>query len=426
MGLKKANLYFGYAFYTIGVLKLIQSIFWMVSAFSGVSNVLSGGNVDFGTLNLFVNIVQYLQIFISIGSIVMLISNLKNQPKVVIGYAIVIGDFILYFIMPKFILMYYVLFIECAVFAKAGKNVLNANAEYGPIRKIDKTAIKNSEWFYSEESKEKNNIQRKSQPQKTNKSIEEKIKEIKVWAGLESENEEYNDFTENKESNDSNILLIVGAAIIFLVIATLLFVTITRNNAKKNKVDIQKTEKEEVTETDEEVYSFGMNDYRVKENQSNNIKNEIAADERLVKIANQFNNGYLSLFAKNYGIDLGVIVFENYIYVSTTGPGLSINSKIVLDGNILSAELTNIETTNFKDDEEKAIAQYKNMVCMTVLDCVGELKGYEPGKLIETTKKAQENNYSAEREGIEVEKIPERNIVKVKINLDSDFACINY
>lgn len=141
MSVKKVNEVFGYGFFTVGVLKAVLVIFIILQ-------LLSGGHAN---TEYFTIAIGFAEIILSIGSIIMIVVNIKSQPKVIPGYLLGLGAVLIELVIPS-ILSVFAVFVECSMFMKAGAKV-KSNGESDQKYKKAKQDMKNTDWFYGENDK---------------------------------------------------------------------------------------------------------------------------------------------------------------------------------------------------------------------------------------------------------------------------------
>ena len=146
MSIRKVNEIFGYSAFAVGVLKLLLIILVLVQFGTSIFN---GGSSNSEYFPTFSAIIGFAQIILIISSVIMIVLNRKKEPEVIKGYLYVLGAFLLEIITPP-ILSFYVAFVECSLYMKAGDRIINKNLSGNKNYKKIKQDIKNTEWFYSE------------------------------------------------------------------------------------------------------------------------------------------------------------------------------------------------------------------------------------------------------------------------------------
>lgn len=152
MKVKKVNEFFGYAFFTLGVLKMLLLILVLAKLTSNLNSIASGGNVDLNYYTMFSTIVGFAQLILALGSIIMIILNIKTQPKVIPGYLWAFVALLIEFIMPS-IAIVYTSFIASGIYMKSGIAIRNKNLGYEKNYSQRKKEIANTDWFYSDKNK---------------------------------------------------------------------------------------------------------------------------------------------------------------------------------------------------------------------------------------------------------------------------------
>ena len=181
MLLKTVNNIFGYGLVGVGVSKIIFTILIFLQMFTNVNSVLNGStNINYEYYPTFTIILGGLQLFLALGSIIMLILNIAKSPKVIPGYLLGLLAILIEFIIPSFLYIFFV-FAECGIYIKAGYKIINNNENYNNTflkSKTNKKLIKNSEWFFDDKDIQ-GNIQKEKNIQKKIQKIEQEIHEWK-------------------------------------------------------------------------------------------------------------------------------------------------------------------------------------------------------------------------------------------------------
>lgn len=149
---KKLNEIFGYGLFIIGALKIILLILILLQVGTNMTAALNGGSGNLEDYSIISTTIGFAQLILAIGSIIMIILNIKEQPGVIIGYLLGLGAILIEFIIPS-IFAVYAIFVESGMYMKAGMKIRNQNTG-GNInyRKIKKD-MKNTEWFYGDSDK---------------------------------------------------------------------------------------------------------------------------------------------------------------------------------------------------------------------------------------------------------------------------------
>lgn len=171
--IRRTNEIFGYAFYVLGISKVLLVFLVLLKAFTNISVILNGGEVNNEYFPTLTNVVSYLELVLLIGSIVMIIINIKKQPETIKGYLWGLGAISLEFILPS-IMMIFALFAQCSMFIKAGNKIRKGSFNYNQENKTTKKMIKNTDWFYSNENQqdEKTKIKQEKKKAKIQEEIE--------------------------------------------------------------------------------------------------------------------------------------------------------------------------------------------------------------------------------------------------------------
>lgn len=152
MIVKKLNEIFGYGFFLLGILKALLVFLVFIQFGANINAIFNGGTTDFDSYNTFSMLIGFSQIIFGIASIIMIVLNIKIQPKVIIGYIYGLGALLIEFITPSFLLLYFV-FAECGLYIKAGTKIRKNNDRNYISNKKIKQAVKNTQWFYGNDDK---------------------------------------------------------------------------------------------------------------------------------------------------------------------------------------------------------------------------------------------------------------------------------
>lgn len=187
--LKTINNFFGYLFYTVAVSKIFVVFLTLLQLGTNLTAIFNGGNVKSNYFPILTTVLGFAELVLLIGSIVMIIINIKKQPGVITGYLYGLGGILLELIMPSSMGIV-ILFVQFSMFMKAGSKIRSKNIGYERESKTTKKMIKNTDWFYSNEDV-KNRKSEKIEKRKA--KIEE---ELQGWRQLldsgEIDEETYN------------------------------------------------------------------------------------------------------------------------------------------------------------------------------------------------------------------------------------------
>lgn len=152
MSVKKWNEIFGYGLFFVGALKVLLVILVLIQFGINITSIFNGGDINSSSYSNFSTILGFAQIILAIGSIIMIILNIKKEPEVITGYLWGLGAILLEFIVPSFLAFYFV-FVECGMYMKAGTKIINKNVGQDTNSRNIKQAVKNTEWFYGNDDK---------------------------------------------------------------------------------------------------------------------------------------------------------------------------------------------------------------------------------------------------------------------------------
>lgn len=139
-------------FFLVGALKILLVFLVLIQFGTNIIAIFNGGNVKDEYYSTFSTAIGFAQIILAIGSIVMIIVNIKKQPEVITGYLWGLGALLIEFIVPS-IIYFYIVFIECGMYMKAGIKIRNKNVGSNKNYRKIKQDIKKTEWFYGKSDK---------------------------------------------------------------------------------------------------------------------------------------------------------------------------------------------------------------------------------------------------------------------------------
>lgn len=181
MNLKTVNEIFGYGLFGVGAAKVVFTILLCMQMFTNVNIALNGANgTDYGYYPTLSIIMGGAEMILAVGSIIMIIVNMKKQPAAIPGYLWGIGAILMEWITPSSIFTFVVL-VQCGMYMKAGHKIRSKNESYkSEFRpKTSKKMIKNTEWFYGD--KHELNGEENTKKQKRMEKLE---KELEEWKQL--------------------------------------------------------------------------------------------------------------------------------------------------------------------------------------------------------------------------------------------------
>lgn len=152
MSVKKVNEIFGYGLFIVGALKILLVVLVLLQVGSNITAIFNGGNVKSEYYPTLSTAIGFAQIILAIGSILMIIVNMKKQPEVITGYLWGLGALLIEFITPS-IMSFYAVFVECSMYMKAGTKIRNKNTGSDKNYRKIKQDMKNTEWFYCNNDK---------------------------------------------------------------------------------------------------------------------------------------------------------------------------------------------------------------------------------------------------------------------------------
>ncbi len=152
MSVKKVNEIFGYGLFIVGVLKILLVVLVLLQLGSNIIAIFNGANVNSEYYPVLSRTIGYAQLILAVGSIIMIILNIKKQPEVITGYLWGLGALLIEFIVPP-IMSFYAVLVECGMYMKAGAKIRNKNIGSDKNHRKIKQDIKNTEWFYGSSDK---------------------------------------------------------------------------------------------------------------------------------------------------------------------------------------------------------------------------------------------------------------------------------
>ena len=105
---------------------LFQAVLVLLQVGSNITAIFNGGDVKSEYYPSLSTIIGFAQLILAIGSIIMIIVNIKKQPGVIIGYLWGLGTLLIELITPS-MLSFYAVFVECGMYMKAGTKIRNQN-----------------------------------------------------------------------------------------------------------------------------------------------------------------------------------------------------------------------------------------------------------------------------------------------------------
>ncbi len=412
MNVKKVNEFFGYALFTLGTLKILLVVLILARLVTNLNDIFSGGSASYEYFPTLVTILNIAETILVLGSIVMIIFNMKKQKEVIIGYLLVLGAVLIGFITPS-IMSIGVIFIQSAMYMKASSKIRNKNSLYKERSNPSKKMIKNTEWFYSESNKTgniqiKNNMQQGNQKQNEAEKLEENSKSKN---SLDSDY--FNDAGYNNEKEGLTIILIISFIILILLLLGIFIYILIREDNKNDNIDVAEASTSEVAINLGENKTEGLSlDGTVS------TETDVNTDTRLTQMADIFNN---SKFAQNMisqGYTINATPSGTGVNVSSSGDGLYFNVQFILNNNILSADISNNEV-------DARMVAIKLFLAVEFVDSAGQLRGFPEGALFNALGKEEYVNYTLENEGAEIKLIDDENKIVVRVNLNSDFSFLN-
>ena len=135
----------------------------------------------------------------------------------------------------------------------------------------------------------------------------------------------------------------------------------------------------------------------------------------LEQIVEKFNKSSIVDAYKNAGGSISATNDTDGINVTVNANGKTENVELLLQGNVLSIEI----------DQEESSAFVKAYVTACVIDIIGELHGYQEGELTQTVNSDKAKNYTLEKEGYEVENISETKF-KIKVDITKKIPLVDF
>lgn len=290
--MRKLNEIFGYGLFIVGVAKIILVILVLLQAGTNIIAIFNGGSANSEYYPVFSLVIGFLQLILAIGSIIMIILNIKKQPQVIIGYLYGLGALLLEFVIPP-IMSFYFVFVECGLYMKAGNKIRNVNWGLGKEEKINKKIIKNTDWFYSDKKE-----QRKGELEKENYESKE-LSDL-----MEVDETTYDIETNFMKENQITIILIILIIIIALGIGVFCWKVLQVEKAQNN-----------IGIVDMYISSNNNNAINIDKNSTNNgeIKENIISSNSYINMSKYYLNSNLGKTAEIYNKMLDVLGTQTYI-----------------------------------------------------------------------------------------------------------------
>ena len=169
MNLKTVNRIFGYGLFGVGAVKIIYTIFLLSQIATNVNSAFNGGEWNYGFFSLIIEVINLVQVLLMIGSAIMIFVNIKEQPKVIKGYAWGLGSMLVTYIIPSWPwLIIGTLILQCGMLMKAGTEIMSTSDtyknEFKP--KMSNKTIKNTEWYLGKKNEQNEYVSEKKQKEK--------------------------------------------------------------------------------------------------------------------------------------------------------------------------------------------------------------------------------------------------------------------
>ena len=151
MRLEKVNDFFGLSLSVVGFSKVLLIVLVFVTSGTAATALVTGGTAKTTDLSGFSATLGILQLILAACSIIMVFVNLKSFPDASVGYLIGLAAVGLELILPSIIYFCYV-FVECALYFKAGKKIRNKNGSLFSVSetKSNKEKMESTDWFYND------------------------------------------------------------------------------------------------------------------------------------------------------------------------------------------------------------------------------------------------------------------------------------
>ena len=196
MKLNKFNMFMGYFLHALGIFKMIALAIAMLYALTMISSISQGNEVFYnqqlGKVENLSAALGFIHIFALISSIVMIFVNSKDNTEVISGYGMAIGAVILNIVFSAIPFIIRILFYagECALYTKAGDRILKARKSKDIRRKNTPQEIKETDWFYNQEYKGNERLNKLAEEKAKRENKIKKIEnEILEWDKMLEENQ---------------------------------------------------------------------------------------------------------------------------------------------------------------------------------------------------------------------------------------------
>lgn len=417
---KTINKIFGYGHFIVGALKIILIIFVVTQFSSSINSILleketSGtSNLELiETINLWMGIVQWILLF---GSIIMIFVNTNNEPETIPGYLIGIGAIATELLMPNFF-SFFKLFTVAGIYMKAGSKINQAASKYTTVRKTTKKTIKSTNWFFNDDTRENSDKEIKKDISEkdldnTNLKLEYKTSGKKIYK------EEMEELISKK--------YIIGIGSIIVVLVIIICIIISRTAAKEDEKPVFKSEGTQIGITGESHIGDEQNITDIKNynnvheiNTNTNMQDE---NIELNKIKNTFDNCNKIQSLKEKGFFIDTFVVDNKLKVNCNIYNFSFYLEFVKTGNILSTEILS-DVDNPEYIPEKSFIELT--LAAILIDCVGQVKGYPEGRIMEILGEDRALEFTINNEGVELKPIDGGRKISVKVDLNSNFPFLN-
>lgn len=264
MNIKRVNDFFSYVYIATGIFKAFFILLLFLKMGTNIISIFNGGSWDYDNFDIVSNLIGFLQFFLLIGSIVMILLNIQRIPEVIPGYLYGLLPALIEIFVPSFIYLYIVL-PNCGLYISAGYKIMRKNSDGRTIIKTSKKKIKNTDWFYRDDSKEKERKERDKVD--AEKEIDEwkqlldsgeideeiyKAEESRIQENLQRKMKDIKDIKENM------IPILLGILICIILIGAIMFClsalisnTEVVNNVPQNQI-IEETTTKNIENTNNE------------------------------------------------------------------------------------------------------------------------------------------------------------------------------
>lgn len=210
---------------------------------------------------------------------------------------------------------------------------------------------------------------------------------------------------------ENYITIILISVIITILLGLGVFIYKITNKYKNIDNNITITEFQAISNTNNDI---SQKNIIVQEREND----ETFTNSTLIQIASIFNNCNITQKMILQGYTMEATATPNEINVFSSGDGLAFNVKFILNDNVLSVKI-------LYNDSDSRLTAIKSLLAVTLIDCVGQAKGFSDGALSTALGRDEAMNYTLENEGVEIKLLENSKGMEFRVDLNSNFLFLN-